>query len=517
MEFKDDVEFTEQAESDKLYMAILTNNAAEIERLREDGTVLSDHMKGMLITGGGNLVKGNGYGADWYDYTMCLSMMPPDEAVSVIRNFRREVGEPLYYSDSTISIQRYYRPDVFKCILECFDNKRMRKMRDLKKIVDLNRPQMLETAAEHGWLALTRQRDTLIEYSRAQNRVECTAWLLDFQNRTVDAASERARAEKRQNAELNASPDSVIMLKKLWLYDKREDGTIRIKKYKGDRTEITVPQKIGKNIVTAIEVDTYDWGSPKRCFVSPNIQKTITKIILPKGIVSIGSGIFYQFTGLREINFPDGVSSIGMRTFYGCESLRRLTLPNSVKEIGSNAFSCCKQLEEINIPQGVTEICGEVFAVCEKLKAVEIPDSVKSIGYRAFYSCRSLEEVLIPNGVTEISEGAFSGCEKLTRVELPDTIVKIGKYAFNGCAALKELVIPEGVREIRDVAFADCAALERIVLPASLEKAKNYTQKGIEPRTIFYNSPNVTAVVTPKSYAEKYCKRNGIPFVYKEN
>ncbi|MDE7229259.1 MAG: leucine-rich repeat domain-containing protein, partial [Oscillospiraceae bacterium] len=129
----------------------------------------------------------------------------------------------------------------------------------------------------------------------------------------------------------------------------------------------------------------------------------------------------------------------------------------------------------------------------------------------------ALETIIVPNGVSEIQDYTFSDCEKLTRVELPDTIVKIRRSAFLRCLSLKEIVIPEGVREIGETAFADCAALERIVLPASLEKAKNYTQKGIEPRTIFYNCPNVTAVVTPKSYAEKYCKRNNIPFVYKEN
>ena len=94
-------------------------------------------------------------------------------------------------------------------------------------------------------------------------------------------------------------------------------------------------------------------------------------------------------------------------------------------------------------------------------------------------------------------------------------VVRIGKKAFIGCEMLKELVLPDGVREIGEMAFADCTALERIVLPDSLEKAKNLTEKGETPKNIFENSPNVTAVVSPKSYAERYCKRNNIPYIYK--
>ncbi|MCH5204427.1 MAG: leucine-rich repeat domain-containing protein [Oscillospiraceae bacterium] len=511
--------WSQDAINDRLYLAIRLNDTAMIERLRAQGIGLSEHIRGMLKSGGGSLVNLNEYGHDWYDFCGALSDYSQEKFIAVVHNLRAELGEPIYFSDSILPFygKKLYQTEIFRCVLDCFDNKRMKKNWTLWNIIDNNRTELLEIAAEHGWFKLAKKCDEYIEYARKKNCVEAAAWLLDYKGRAFDAAKEREKAEKRQNAELNASPNSIMMLKKLWLYQKLEDGGIRIKQYKGDKTEITVPEKIGKDTVTSLEVDIYKWGTPRKRFVSPELKNAVTKVTLPKGLLSIGGSVFYEFTKLCDINIPDGVLSIGDYAFIDCKMLRALTLPDSVREIGTGAFQGCEELEKINIPQGITKISSYTFWGCTKLKNVEIPNSVQIIEEDAFALCKSIESVTIPMGVADIGKNAFVRCEGLTHVELPDTVEKICSGAFNGCSSLKEIVIPEGVREIGDVAFGHCAALERVVLPASLEKAKNYTQKGIAPKTIFDNSPKVTAVVTPKSYAERYCKRNNISFVYKEN
>lgn len=504
------------AKEDRLFIAIMLNDTAETERLKEKGVGLSDHIKGMLKNGGGSLAKPNEYGVDWYKFCGELSKYLPEDFVRVISSLRAELGEPIYFSDTVfMHVPNFYSAEVFRCVLECFNNNRINKKWALVFIIENDMPGLLETAAKHGWFRTAKKCDEYIEYAHSNNSIECAAFLLDYKNRNFDPAREHEKAEKRQKSELNAAPDSVMMMKKLWTYQKLEkDGTIVIKRYKGDRTEIVIPEKIGNDTVTELKVDAFEWGEPKRSFVAPELKNSVTKIILPKGLVSIGGSVFYELTGLCDINIPNGVVSIGNKAFYNCVKLKRLALPDSVKEIGYCAFQSCVELEEINIPNGITRINNMVFGRCEKLKAIRLPDSVQSFGEEAFYRCKSLEAITIPSGVTEMSESMLNGCDNLTRVELPDTLVKINSFALAGCRSLKEIVIPEGVREIGIVAFGQCASLERIVLPASLEKAKNYTQKGIEPRTIFFESPNVTAVVTPKSYAEKYCKRNNIAFVY---
>ncbi len=66
--------------------------------------------------------------------------------------------------------------------------------------------------------------DRLLAGTVGDEQTECSAWLLEFKNRTADFAAERDRAEKRMMRELNANPNSVTELKKIWGYEK---GTVR--------------------------------------------------------------------------------------------------------------------------------------------------------------------------------------------------------------------------------------------------------------------------------------------------
>ena len=101
-------------------------------------------------------------------------------------------------------------------------------------------------------------------------------------------------------------------------------------------------------------------------------------------------------------------------------------------------------------------------------------------------------------------------------VKIPDSVETIGRWAFIRCTSLEEVIIPNGVLEIGSQAFAACDSLKTVVIPASVKKIKNYKYKDQPPQNIFHESANVTAVVCKGSYAEKYCKRNNIPYTYNE-
>ena len=98
--------------------------------------------------------------------------------------------------------------------------------------------------------------------------------------------------------------------------------------------------------------------------------------------------------------------------------------------------------------------------------------------------------------VTAIGDDAFS-CVKLqmsaeekefrqavTKITLPPTIQTIGKQAFCGCAALTEVNIPESVTEIGKNAFGGCTSL--------------------------------TLQVPRSSYAENYCIKNKVNYIFTE-
>ncbi|MBQ8135415.1 MAG: leucine-rich repeat protein [Clostridia bacterium] len=123
---------------------------------------------------------------------------------------------------------------------------------------------------------------------------------------------------------------------------------------------------------------------------------------------------FIKSNSISAIIIPYGVTSIGFTAFYVCSSLTSVTIPDSVTSIGGWAFGECTSLTSITIPDSVTSIGDWAFMSCSNLTSVNIPDSVTSIGDGAFYECTSLTSVTIPDSVTSIGDEAFYGCKKLT-------------------------------------------------------------------------------------------------------
>lgn len=479
---------------DKLYLAIMANDEKRISKLKADGAAISDHIKYALTHSVGG-AKMNEYSWTWYSHNDAIFKMEKDKFIAVVTNLHNEIGESMHYTDSFYwELHRYiFDRDVFKCLLDCFNNKKINKKFMMEKAIDADNVEILSIAAEHGWLKAPRKRDEMIKYATDNNKTECLAWLLDFKNRTANLAEEQEKAEKKFMRELNASPDSVSELKKRWGWKNREDGTLIItscKKSIAGRTQITVPEKIGKVCVSAIAEYAFSSYAPRVWgYEIGRFRDTITQIILPDSIETIGGSAFHWCKSLEEVNIPDKVLIIEEKLFSQCYKLKKVTLPSSLLAIEKAAFAACKELEEINMPDSVCEIGPYAFNVCESIKKVRVPKGVEEIGERTFGSCISLEEL-----------------------ELPQGLKKIGKNAFEKCKILKTIVIPEGVEEIDRLAFAECDALETVYLPQSLKKIKNLSVKNAAPNTIFYKCPNVKAIVCEGSYAYKYCRRNGIPY-----
>lgn len=136
---------------------------------------------------------------------------------------------------------------------------------------------------------------------------------------------------------------------------------------------------------------------------------SITSLVLPDGITSIGQDEFRSCVSLKSINIPDGVTEIGERAFMGCESLKSINIPNGVTEIGNHTFDGCKSLKSVTIPDGVIHLGSRAFADCTSLKSVTIPDSVEVI-IDTFSGCTSLKSVTLPDKLKSLYAGAFDGC-----------------------------------------------------------------------------------------------------------
>ena len=249
---------------------------------------------------------------------------------------------------------------------------------------------------------------------------------------------------------------------------------------------------------------------------------SLSEIVIPSSVTSVGDWAFNGCNSLSEIVIPSSVNSIGKGAFSFCKSLSEIVIPSSVTSIGDRAFWRSRSLSEIVIPSSVTSIGDRAFCGCSSLKYISIPSSVTSIGDRAFDSCSSLKYIsipksviglngnpfaewngkleclspnfvyeddilfnkdksriisfrnqniksyVIPSSVTSIGDSAFWGCRSLSEIVIPSSVTSIGDGAFLGCRSLSEIVIPSSVTSIGDGAFLGCRSLSEIVSPFSV-------------------------------------------------
>ena len=216
-------------------------------------------------------------------------------------------------------------------------------------------------------------------------------------------------------------------------------------------TDVTVKLNMNKdqNIVWYIEnndtlhiggtgnMPDYDYVSGKyniwtsAPWSTEKIRNNMKKVIIDKGITSIGTYAFASLNYLEEVQIPDDVTSMGRNAFYDCNSLVTIDIPKSVTEIGTAAFARCEKLENITVPENITEINDLVFNHCHALKKINIPKKVTKIGQGAFWNCESLESITIPEKITRIEDNTFENCQKLEMLAIPASVKYIGGYAFS--------------------------------------------------------------------------------------
>ena len=186
---------------------------------------------------------------------------------------------------------------------------------------------------------------------------------------------------------------------------------------------------------------------------------SLSNIVIPGSVTSIGNWAFKGCTSLSNIVIPNSVTSIGDWAFSDCTSLSNIVIPNSVTSIGEGAFSSCTSLSNIVIPDSVTRIGNFAFSNCTSLSNIVISDSVTNIGDDVFYQCSSLTSVVIPNSVTCVGDEAFCKCRSLSNIVIPNSVTSIGVSVFWGCSSLVNMDIPDSVTRIGDWAFVNCSNL----------------------------------------------------------
>lgn len=103
------------------------------------------------------------------------------------------------------------------------------------------------------------------------------------------------------------------------------------------------------------------------------IERTVTELIIPKGVKTIGEFAFQGCARLEKIILPKGLEGIADNAFTNCTSLTSITIPESVKKTGSMAFAGDVALKTVTFGGVPETINAGFFAICPNLKTINVP------------------------------------------------------------------------------------------------------------------------------------------------
>ncbi|MBR4103057.1 MAG: leucine-rich repeat domain-containing protein, partial [Thermoguttaceae bacterium] len=194
---------------------------------------------------------------------------------------------------------------------------------------------------------------------------------------------------------------------------------------------------------------------------------------------------------------PDGVTTISNDAFRDPRKARNafteIVLPEGLIVIGSNVFNDCERLETMRVPASVTQLGSWVtaegapsspfpqlvFASNRALKTFEVAPENKTYrsvdgmllsadGKVCHAACAKKDRSVwkVPDGVIQIASGSFNKVDA-TEVVLPESLEFIPNSVFQNCENLTSITIPKNVKQISSQAFYNCPRLAEVVLKSS--------------------------------------------------
>ena len=194
---------------------------------------------------------------------------------------------------------------------------------------------------------------------------------------TIGCTTKEKEKEKEKDPKVpTPTPSPNIIKDKNFEFVKNSNETLKIEKYIGNDTNVTIPSEYKGKKITTIGKWAFTYS-----FYDALYRKNIKTINLPNSIKTIEE---YAFTNssLENITLNEGLEKIGAHAFSNTK-IKSIVIPSSVKEIGNSAFDGCFSLSQVTLNEGLEKIGDSAFKDT-KITSITIPSSVKEIGNDAF-------------------------------------------------------------------------------------------------------------------------------------
>jgi hypothetical protein len=147
----------------------------------------------------------------------------------------------------------------------------------------------------------------------------------------------------------------------------------------------------------------------------------------------------YRFTGPPDFDF-----------FQQNPSITNLVIPDSVLSIGSSAFEGMTTMTSISIANSVTTIGRDAFKQNNNVTELLIGSGASLIESDTYQRYEYISKVVVPEGVTRIDPGAFTELHSVTSFSLPSTLTHLGWASLRNMHSLRSINIPTSLSTAND-------------------------------------------------------------------
>ncbi len=159
---------------------------------------------------------------------------------------------------------------------------------------------------------------------------------------------------------------------------------------------------------------------------------------LPAALTFIGASAFCDMKAMTgTMIIPTGVKTMESDAFRNT-NISSVVIPEGITSMGTNIFYDCALLSNVSLPKDITTITDRMFEYCKSLESIDLPNELRLIGYASFYGS-GLTSILLPDSLKDVGDWAFSNT-KLRTFRVPDTFTDdLGAHCLENCKQLKSV------------------------------------------------------------------------------